>query len=95
MFRIIMRMMMKIMMRVMMTIMLRIMMKIITRSMIRYLKIYIYKYISKILTSGHDGIPAQAQSTGLKYKPKDRKTISSVYQSLNLQKSGGWIENKT
>ena len=38
--------------------------------------------------AGHDGIPAQTRSTGLKYKPKDRNTISSVYQSLNLQKSG-------
>ena len=37
-------------------------------------------------SAGHDGIPAQSQSTGLKYKPKDRNTISSFYQSLNLQK---------
>ena len=41
--------------------------------------------------SGHDGIPAQSRSTCLKYKPKDRNTINSVYQSLNLQKSGCWI----
>ena len=38
--------------------------------------------------AGHDGIPAQSRSTGLKYEPKDRNTVSSVYQSLNLQKSG-------
>ena len=44
---------------------------------------------------GHDGIPAQAKRTILKYKPKDRNTISSVYQSLNLQKSSRWIETKT
>ena len=47
------------------------------------------------LLAGHDGIPAQPRSTGLKYKPKDRNTISSVCQSLNLQKSGRWIENET
>ena len=48
---------------------------------------------------GHDGFPAQTQrlwqSTGLEYKPKDWNTISSGYQSLNLQKSLRWIENKT
>ena len=47
-----------------------------------------------IRRTGHDRIPAQTQSTGLKYKPKDQNTISSVYQSLNLPKSGHWIENK-
>ena len=43
---------------------------------------------------GHDGIPAQTQSTGLKNKPKDWNTMNSVYQPLNLQKSGRWIEVK-
>ena len=43
--------------------------------------------------AGHDGIPAQTQSTGLTYKPKDRNTLNLVFQSLNLQKSGRWMEN--
>ena len=51
--------------------------------------------LTDISTAGHDGIPAQTRSTGLKYKPKDGNTMSSVYQSLNLKKSGHWIENKT
>ena len=38
---------------------------------------------------------SQTRSIGLKHKPKDRNTISSFYQSLNRQKSGRLIENKT
>ena len=45
-------------------------------------------------SAGYDGIPAQTQSTALKYKDKDQNTMSLVYQSLNLHKSGRWIENR-
>ena len=44
------------------------------------------------LSTGHDGIPALAQSIALKQKPKDQNSMSSVLPIFELtQKSGHQI----
>ena len=45
--------------------------------------------------TGYDGILAETQSTSLKHKRKDWNSMTSVYQSLNLNKSGHQTLNKT
>ena len=47
-------------------------------------------HVMSHMSPGHDGIPAQTQSAGLRYKPIDRNNISSVYESINLEKSVSW-----